>query len=107
MRACSRSNAAACGCGPRIGHGLRASELEALRWDDIDLRTSKLHVGRAKRGTASVHPLRAKELRALRRLLREMPEGQRATCHFVSERMAPLSVAGASARSTETSARNL
>ena len=75
-------------------HGLRASELVALRWDDIDFRTSKLHVRRAKGRTASVHPLRAKELCALRRLLREMPEGQRATYLFVSERMAPLSVAG-------------
>src|SRR5262249_18056942 len=75
-------------------HGLRASELVALRWDDIDFRTSKLHVRRAKGGTASVHPLRAKELRALRRLLRETPGGQRATYLFVSERMAPLSVAG-------------
>src|SRR5215468_12092568 len=28
-------------------HGLRASELVALRWDDIDFRTSKLHVRRA------------------------------------------------------------
>jgi integrase len=55
-------------------HGLRASELVALRWDDIDFSTSKLHVRRAKGGTASVHPLRAKELRALRRLLRETPE---------------------------------
>src|SRR5262249_24580757 len=45
-------------------HGLRASELMALRWDDIDFRTSKLHVRRAKGGTGSVHPLRAKELRA-------------------------------------------
>jgi hypothetical protein len=34
------------------------------------------------------------ELRALRRLLRETPEGRRATYLFVSERMAPLSVAG-------------
>src|SRR5215510_16236569 len=75
-------------------HGLRASELVGLRWDDIDFRTSKLHVRRAKGGAASVHPLRAKELRALRRLLREMPEGQRATYLFVSERMALLSVAG-------------
>jgi type 1 fimbriae regulatory protein FimB/type 1 fimbriae regulatory protein FimE len=75
-------------------HGLRASELVALRWDDIDFSTSKLHVRRAKGGTASVHPLRAKELRALRRLLRETPEGQRATYLFVSERMAPLSVEG-------------
>ena len=40
-------------------HGLRASELVA----DIDFRTSKLHVRRAEGGTASVHPLRAKELR--------------------------------------------
>jgi hypothetical protein len=31
-----------------------------------------MHVRRAKRGTASVHPLRAKELRALRRLQREI-----------------------------------
>jgi len=38
--------------------------------------------------------LRAKELRALRRLLRETPEVQRATYLFMSERMAPLSVAG-------------
>jgi len=75
-------------------HGLRASELVALRWDDIDFSTAKLHIRRAKGGTASVHPLRAKELRALRRLLRETPEGQRATYLFVSERMAPLSVAG-------------
>jgi type 1 fimbriae regulatory protein FimB/type 1 fimbriae regulatory protein FimE len=40
-------------------HGLRASELVALRWDDIDFRTGKLHVRRAKGGTASVHPLGA------------------------------------------------
>ena len=75
-------------------HGLRASELVALRWDDIDFSTAKLHLRRAKGGTASVHPLRARELRALRRLLRETPEGQRATYVFMSERMAPLSVAG-------------
>jgi integrase len=28
-------------------HGLRASELVALRWDDIDLTTGKLHVRQA------------------------------------------------------------
>ena len=38
-------------------HGLRASELVALRWDDIDFQTGKLHVRRAKGGTASVHPI--------------------------------------------------
>jgi len=75
-------------------HGLRASELVAIRWDDIDFTTGKLHVRRAKGGMASVHPLGGKELRALRRLQRETPEGQRTVSVFVSERLAPLSVAG-------------
>src|SRR5215469_16309156 len=35
-------------------HGLRASELVTLRWDDIDLATGRLHVRRAKSGDASV-----------------------------------------------------
>ena len=35
-------------------HGLRASELVALRWDDIDLTTGRLHVRRDKAGDASV-----------------------------------------------------
>ena len=72
-------------------HGLRASELVAQRWDDIDFQTGKLHVRRAKGGLASVHPLGGKELRALRRLQRETPES---VYIFVSERLAPLSVAG-------------
>jgi type 1 fimbriae regulatory protein FimB/type 1 fimbriae regulatory protein FimE len=75
-------------------HGLRASELVALRWDDIDFRTGKLHVRRAKGGSASVHPLGARAMRALRRLQRETPEGVRSVYIFVSERLAPLSVAG-------------
>ena len=73
-------------------HGLRASELVALRWDDIELATGRLHVRRAKGGATSVHPIGGKEIRALRRLQRE------AKAHspyvFVSERGAPLSVAG-------------
>jgi signal transduction histidine kinase len=52
-------------------HGLRASELVTLRWDDIDFQTGKLHVRRAKGGAASVHPIGGRELRALRRLKRE------------------------------------
>src|SRR5262245_18873983 len=75
-------------------HGLRASELVALRWDDIDFRTGKLHVRRSKRGLASVHPLGGKELRALRKLQRETLVGSRGFYVFVSERAAPLSVAG-------------
>jgi integrase len=50
-----------------------ASELVALRWDDIDLSTGRLHVRRAKSGDASVHPVSARESRALRKLLREAP----------------------------------
>jgi type 1 fimbriae regulatory protein FimB/type 1 fimbriae regulatory protein FimE len=75
-------------------HGLRSSELVELRWDDVDFTTGKLHVRRAKGGTASVHPLTGRELRALRRLQRGMPEGVRNVHVFVSERQAPLSPAG-------------
>jgi len=66
----------------------------ALRWDDINLQAGKLHVRRSKGGETSVHPLGTRELRALRRLQRETPEGQRSVHVFVSERLAPLSVAG-------------
>src|SRR6476659_6565363 len=71
-------------------HGLRASEIVGLRWDDIDWQTSTLHVRRAKGGIGTRQPLAARELRALRRLQREA-----SGVHiFVSERGAPLSVAG-------------
>jgi integrase len=72
-------------------HGLRASELVALRWDDIDLTSGRLHVRRAKSGDASVHPISARESRALRKLLREAPKSPYV---FISERGAPLSAAG-------------
>jgi type 1 fimbriae regulatory protein FimE len=52
-------------------HGLRVSELVALRWDQIDLEQGLLHVSRLKNGVPSTHPLRGPELRALRRLRRE------------------------------------
>jgi integrase len=73
-------------------HGQRASELVALRWDDIDLTTGRLHVRRAKGGATSVHPIGGKEMRALRRLQREAKVASPYV--FVSERGAPLSVAG-------------
>jgi type 1 fimbriae regulatory protein FimB/type 1 fimbriae regulatory protein FimE len=47
-------------------HGLRASELIALRWEQVDLKAGLLHVARLKHGSASTHPLRGPELRALR-----------------------------------------
>ena len=45
-------------------HGLRASELVATRWDDIELATGRLYMRRAKGGATSVHPIGAKESRA-------------------------------------------
>jgi type 1 fimbriae regulatory protein FimB/type 1 fimbriae regulatory protein FimE len=38
-------------------HGLRASELVGLRWDQVDFRTATLHVRRVKQGTPSTHPI--------------------------------------------------
>jgi integrase len=72
-------------------HGLRASELVGLRWDDLDLTTGRLHVRRGKGGETAVHPIGGKEMRALRRLQRE---SIKSLYVFVSERGAPLSVAG-------------
>jgi len=52
-------------------HGLRASELVDLRWDQVDLEHALLHVRRVKQGSPATHPLTGNELRALRRLQRE------------------------------------
>ena len=73
-------------------HGLRASELVDLRWDQIDFRTAFLHVRRVKQGTPSTHPILGDELRALRRLQREQDPMSRFV--FTSERGAPFSTAG-------------
>ena len=72
-------------------HGLRASELVDLRWDQVDFTLGVLHVRRAKAGTPATHPLTGRELRALRRLLREVGPS---THLFMSERKAPISVDG-------------
>jgi integrase len=37
-------------------HGLRASELVGLRWEQVDFIRAVLHVRRVKGGTPSVHP---------------------------------------------------
>jgi integrase len=52
-------------------HGLRASEVCDLQWQQIELDQGRLHVRRAKRGTPSIHPIRGDEIRALRKLRRE------------------------------------
>ena len=73
-------------------HGLRVSELVALRWEQIDFSMGLLHVNRVKRGTPSVHPLRGPELRALRRVDREGRIG--GAYVFVTERGGPMTAAG-------------
>jgi type 1 fimbriae regulatory protein FimB/type 1 fimbriae regulatory protein FimE len=73
-------------------HGLRASELVDLRWDQIDFTTALLHVRRVKRGTPATHPIRGDEMRALRRLARE--QEPRSPFVFTSERGAPFTTAG-------------
>ena len=72
-------------------HGLRASELCALRWDQMDFSRGLLHVQRLKNGTPSVHPMGGTEIRALRRLKREELESRHI---FLTERRAPMTTAG-------------
>src|SRR5262245_10522007 len=64
-------------------HGLRASELASLRWEQVDLVHARLHVSRLKNGIPSVHPLR--------RLQREQALGRYVV---MSERGAPMSAVG-------------
>jgi integrase len=73
-------------------HGLRASELVDLRWDQVDFGNATLAVRRAKKGTPSTHPIRGDELRALRRLARE--QDLKSPFVFTSERGAPFTTAG-------------
>jgi type 1 fimbriae regulatory protein FimB/type 1 fimbriae regulatory protein FimE len=73
-------------------HGLRASELVDLRWDQIEFTSARLHVRRVKRGTPSTHPIMGDELRALRQLQRE--QHPRSPFVFISERGAPFTAAG-------------
>ena len=68
-------------------HGLRVSELVALRREQVDLRQGLLHVRRRKHGLPSTQPLRGPEIRALRQVLRDYPETPYV---FVSERKARL-----------------
>ena len=72
-------------------HGLRASELCDLRWDQVDFNRAVLHVRRVKQGTPATHPLTGLEMRALRKLQRE---SEASPFVFVSERGAPFSTAG-------------
>src|SRR6516165_7986729 len=69
-------------------HGLRASEVCALQWQQIELSEGRLHVHRVKNGIPSVHPIRGDEMRALRKLRRDYLTDAHI---FVSERGGPIS----------------
>ena len=73
-------------------HGLRASELVDLRWDQIDFNAGTMAVRRVKQGSPATHPIRGDELRALRRLQRE--QTPKSSFVFTSERGSPFTPAG-------------
>jgi integrase len=73
-------------------HGLRASELVDLRWEQVEFKTATLHVRRVKQGTPSTQPILGDELRALRRLQRE--QEPKSAFVFTSERGSPFTTAG-------------
>jgi type 1 fimbriae regulatory protein FimB/type 1 fimbriae regulatory protein FimE len=68
-------------------HGLRVSEAVDLKWDQIDFKAGSIHINRLKNGKSATHYLEGDELRALRRLRREYPNGP---FIFVTERSGPL-----------------
>jgi site-specific recombinase XerD len=73
-------------------HGLRVSELVALRWEQVDLGAGRLQVIRSKGSDDSVQPLSGGEIRALRRVQREQEAGSRYV--FLTERGAPFTPNG-------------
>src|SRR5690349_20111290 len=72
-------------------HGLRVIELCRLTRPQVDFKDSVLHVSRAKNGRSSTHPLGGQELRELKKLFREWPDGRFV---FQTERGGPLTPAG-------------
>ncbi|MGH6672190.1 MAG: tyrosine-type recombinase/integrase [Xanthobacteraceae bacterium] len=73
-------------------HGLRASEVCDLRWDDINFHAATLNVTRKKNGTPTTHQLNGAELRALRRLQKE--QEPKSAFVFINERATPFDRSG-------------
>ncbi|MDN6337080.1 MAG: site-specific integrase [Halomonas sp.] len=74
-------------------HGLRVSELVALKWPHVDLASGHtLTVQRAKGSLDGTHPLQGETVRTLKRY--QTATQRRDGFVFVSERGAPVSVAG-------------
>ena len=72
-------------------HGLRVSELCALRWDQIDFAQGLMDVYRLKGGFTSRQQIGGEELRALRALKRDDDAGRFV---FMTMRGAPMTPAG-------------
>jgi type 1 fimbriae regulatory protein FimB/type 1 fimbriae regulatory protein FimE len=72
-------------------HGLRASEVCSLTWDQIDFAQGLLHVRRVKKGMPSVQPMSGVEVRSLRALRRDESAGRYV---FMTERKAPMTIRG-------------
>src|SRR5262245_13322602 len=72
-------------------HGLRASEVCDLPWQQSELSEGRLHVHRVKSGIPSVQPIRGDQRLAFRKLGREYPNGDYV---FVSERGRPIGPIG-------------
>ncbi len=68
-------------------HGLRVSEIAALKWSDVDFDRGTLYINRAKGSISGTHPMAGDELRALRKLQREYPNNP---FLFVGRRNAPM-----------------
>jgi type 1 fimbriae regulatory protein FimB/type 1 fimbriae regulatory protein FimE len=73
-------------------HGLRVSELVAMRWSQVDIAAGRLQVIRRKGSDDSLQPLAGVELRGLRKLRRDQEPGARYV--FLSERGAPMTASG-------------
>ena len=72
-------------------HGLRVSELVAVRWSDIDLKAETISVKRLKKGRSSKQLLAPDDLRALKAMHRD----RKPAAHehvFLSERRGPMTV---------------
>jgi type 1 fimbriae regulatory protein FimB/type 1 fimbriae regulatory protein FimE len=75
-------------------HGMRASELCALRWTHIDFAASRIDMVRSKRSTSLPHPLCGDELRLLRQVQRQQQERTPCAYVFMTERLGPMSPSG-------------
>lgn len=73
-------------------HGLRVSEACGLRLSQVDTESRVLHVARLKKGLSTTHPLRSREMHAIKAWLTVRAKMKPDTdAFFISERRRPLS----------------